>query len=119
MSREILFRGKTKKGEWVKGGTWEKPVYDDFYIIDHNGVCYIIDPETRGESSGMTDKNGTKIFEGDVVIDQWGEKGICVFMDGSFRFKDPQREAYADARDWPLPIIIGNIHDNKELINEQ
>lgn len=77
MNREILFRGKSvETNEWVYGS----------YILEKYGntpyICYFeygtfvnikqveVIPETVGEFTGMTDKNGTKIFEGDIVRTQ-------------------------------------------------
>ena len=86
--REILFRGKTENGIWVKGGFHKhetrqphcceelKPEEIKYLIIidsladwnmPKNIQCVEVIPETVGMFTGLTDKNGTKIFDGDIV----------------------------------------------------
>ena len=146
--RKILFRGKRiDNGEWVEGFyvclfEKEKGFYKpNHYIFDGNiklgeeryvghgnyvqevTICKRkIDEKTVGQFTGMLDKNGRNIFEGDIISDNIGEHFIVEFRDGCFMFAcNDGGEIYHDIM---LPIskneqtiykygeIIGNIHDN-------
>lgn len=90
--REILFKAKRKdNNEWVYGWLL-KTKYDTKRIFirtfpnkDDDYENYVVIPETICEYTGLTDKNGVKIFEGDIIENKIGGKGIVKFDEyGSF-----------------------------------
>ena len=131
--REILFRGKGthghKTGKWVYGNYakdfWGKD-RGGFSILPFGGGCYEVDPETIGQFTGLTDKNGTKIFEGDIVKVQDdvfgspfcnGITGKVVYDEAAFFIepKDPMETQWL-FNECAVYEVIGNIHDNPEML---
>ena len=131
--REILFRGKrTDNGEWVEGYYYKaKYCRTDDELCDYITVPhpkeynepsshYIVIPETVGQYTGLKDKNGKKIFEGDIVKGKDNyERNLAVsgYVDhenGSFVIVGELMIHYRWL-DYELEVI-GNIHDNPELL---
>ena len=132
--REILFRGKrVDNGEWVEG----------FYVVIAGENHYIftgridltqgsigceyfkVDSKTVCRYTGLTDKNGVKIFEGDIVTynKEYGgktrEKGTVYWCDGAFGVENVQDEEDCGLLGALVKYqleIIGNIHDNPGLL---
>ena len=118
--REILFRGKRAyDGEWVEGNLFipDKEDTPTQICIGTNivRITYDIIPETVGQYTGLTDKNGKKIFEGDIVKDIWRNYiELVEYNGGGFNpFAIPNWECTPDPDG---TVIIGNIHDNPELM---
>ena len=150
--RKILFRGKrADNGEWTEGfyvRLFEKKngfYQTNHYIFDgnirlgeeryagHGNYCQDviickkkIDEKTLGQFTGMTDKNGKNIFEGDIIRDNTGECYIVEFRDGCFMFScNDGGEIYYDIMlrisknkqtTYKYGEVIGNIHDNSNKL---
>ena len=127
--REILFRGKTEKGEWVQGFyvyyvLSPLPKQQFHRITTGKGIgygateSYDVIPETVGQYTGLTDKNGTKIFEGDIVKHPIGTF-VVKFLNGTFLSsltEDNYLSFLCEIHN--QSEVIGNIHDNPELLKE-
>ena len=132
--REILFRGKrTHNGEWVYGdfvrGNERKSLRDSIFVYDSETQSfndYEINPSTLGQYTGLTDKNGKRIFEGDVAkVLQGKDKDIAYvgFENGAFMLYPKTGNIYERTlweywyNDWDVEVI-GNITDNPELLEK-
>lgn len=133
--REIIYRGKrVDNGEWVYGYFVNKVQMDTKtnivftpMIYDKEGWQWEVIPETIGQFIGLLDKNGIKIFEGDIVT-AWSQGLQAVGrvqrrVDGLWILYP----AHQKGKLWGMcpnqkgettVEVIGNIHDNPELINE-
>lgn len=122
--REILFRGKRVDNcDWVYGDL--HAVYfknhDVIMISPSEDEVYKVIPETVGQYTGLTDKNGKKIFEGDILLNTYSEylKAITevVWYDGGWAIKEGNFEPDAFHIDTArVSKVVGNIHDNPEQL---
>lgn len=145
--REIIFRGQTRrhgekirmdgapvKSNWVYGGIFAPNVDGDFAIIYGSGDTYSepltgitldkypVYRDTVGQYTGLKDKNGKRIFEGDIVdiIPMDAGIGIIKWDEDTTRFviKLEEEDIIADFDNyWGRDLVVtGNIHDNPELL---
>lgn len=144
--REILFRGKwIDNGEWVEGACF--PAKDGALIctniaagtpVDETAMCIVwsVDPDTVGQYTGLTDKNGARVFEGDIlqiakksdalgtyffppvqypvnVVVKWD---LCAWVWEVQGKEGPYYIHFPDAWCHYECEVIGNIHDTPELM---
>lgn len=140
--REILFRGKRKdNGEWVEGNlvndnnlfnknnatkmdpyilTADGDDYDTWHCLDYEfGYCEVI-PETVGQYTGLKDKNDKMIFEGDIIETYGGEcyQGCWEYKFITILYNMTDYDSIIALYNLGFSEIIGNIHDNPELLEE-
>ena len=138
--KTIKFRGRC-----AFSGVWRYGFYyvskGNHIIIDENDRESIVLEKTVGQFTGLHDKNGKEIYEGDIILFQtfsnWDDesmkrhKATVIFKEGCFmweilKFGKKSVTYYANAKEplrntnsiWGLEVI-GNIHENKELLNEK
>lgn len=128
--REILFRGKDFSGvinhNWCFGSldTTENDRAIIIYSDRFGNKCRIfVDPSTVGEYTGLKDKNGKRIFEGDIVTTKHNEhnNAYSIIYAEEFatfigRDKDNFNFTTLSCLDSSQLEVIGNIHDNPELL---
>ena len=128
--REIIFRGKRwDNGKWAFGDLNQ---YQDSAIINtyEHGcrVAHEVDWRTIGQYTGLTSNNGQKIFEGDIVrtvYDGYEKILVVIWDDEELDFKATNgKKNYGAGGFRYMPCceeieVIGNIHDNPELLEEK
>ena len=130
MNREIKFRGKSIltgmfiEGNLVIGRNRETSI---IWFNNEQKECWTsVCPYSVGQYTGLKDTNGKEIYEGDIVTIGGGNlKAFVIWFNGSFRFQDElsSKATYFDdiggvMRDYDV-AVIGNIHDNPELLKQQ
>lgn len=130
--REIEFRGKTVvSNKWVYGwlNATKESQKNNYYWIDVDEDSCQVDPETIGQYTGLKDKNGKKIFEGDIVkyhtesisfaVDTIG---VVEFCEGTFGIASNKKQHFLSFYNMSAYVryveVTGNIYDNPELLGE-
>ena len=128
--RTINFRARRKNGKWVVGNfinpfsTYFKTEERHSIFLpkteNDNGGYWVedIDPETVGQFTGLHDCDGKEIFEGDILdfngltVEVRFVRGVFAFLANGYL----DDELYGDCRTDLFAKVIGNVHDNPELL---
>ena len=130
--REILFRGKNEHRGWIYGDLRNYEKSGAKAIFSHDLLHRVeVDPSTVGQFTGLTDKNGKKTFEGDIgrykQVDGAKRNGKPITCIGKVVYNVKTASFAIESKDETgckyfdyFPIkdfeVIGNIHDNPELL---
>ena len=122
-----IFRGKRKdNGKWAEGYylcLHQDTDTDLHIIVDEHGEYNPVDPETVGEFTGLTDKNGKRIFEGDIVENGYTKEKFAVIYDklyAAFAIRTANYVRYGLSKlNGTQSKVVGNIHDNPELLERE
>ena len=140
MNREILFKAKkVDGGEWIEGYIVKKHGTYFLYDINESDTCrqnnYLIDEDTICQYTGLTDKNGNRIWEGDIIKYHFGEVYAPVKFGeyqscfdststchvGFYVDWDKNHDFRKDLGYWIKMVdaeVVGNIFDNPELLEK-
>ncbi|EGK03290.1 YopX family protein [Dysgonomonas mossii] len=131
--RKIKFRGKSNTGEWVYGSlVYSENIHPAIYFETGKGNIkslewVYVDPETVGQFTGLTDKNGKEIYEGDIIEDKngigvimwfqtaWGVASYAHGYNGLKSYTAVDSFYSKETKEW---AVIGSIHDNPELLTK-
>lgn len=134
--REILFKAKRlDNGEWVEGSLISTEDNSGFILRSKTKAfipkgtntfcsteCYEIDQTTLCQYTGLTDKNGKKIWENDIVRNEEGDIGVVQWFEEHAAFmiwnKTKNCVCYLAENDFLKIEIVGNEFDNPELLEE-
>jgi len=137
MNRQIKFRGKRiDNGEWVYGYITLLKYRNEtqWWIVEHirrGGIYGLqIDPDTVGQFTGLCDKNGNEIYEGDIIQGEYKYRHLIRYSNDEACFTATLVEYVGDTvaekwntgrvyQDWINEfekVVIGNIFENKELM---
>ena len=125
--REIKFRGRNVRHGWLTG---HYVVNRGVHFIVEDGIAdplttwedYAIAPETVGQYTGLKDRNGKDVWEGDLLRTPEGDIMVAEWIDAKIitRCVRPYNPRYKNSLTfaYPVSVVVGNIYDNPELLEE-
>lgn len=126
--RQIKFRGKNiHTGEWLYGdyhreGKTHYITKPGDFLREYAPIEFMVDVNTIGQFTGLHDKDGKEIYEGDILAipaDYDDPDETVIFCDGCFMVDDGRYKTAFCHACVTIRSVIGNIHDNPELLKQE
>jgi hypothetical protein len=104
---------------------------DEYALFDEKiGFCndgsvrvlsktFPVNPKTVGQFTGLLDRHGKEIYEEDIITNLYGDIGVIIWKERITSFVCSLNLVSFNSVNWDKCVIIGNIHDNPELIHDQ
>jgi uncharacterized phage protein (TIGR01671 family) len=108
--RQIKFRGKDYRGEWVYGDLITKPVHHACVILENGVINHPVDPTSVGQYTGLHDRAGNEVYEGDVVV-----VSTARFNSKNYIGTNSKEKSFSGVVEWSTACFVVRLNNQKHI----